>query len=321
MDEKNLLICDKESRYANGLGENFMQRKELAFRVYVCTNLGSVLSFSKEKPIHILLMDEGFSKEEREQVDAQFRFVLTKEKRENCEDNEKQIKKYQSAEKILAEVLEAFLEKDNTTVLREVETLSQKVLAVYSPIHRIGKTMFAIGMGKEIAKTKKTLYINMEEYADVGGRFAMSDGRNLGDLLYFMRQEEGNLALRLSAMVMQMDQLDYLPPMLMSTDLREVTIEEWHQLLVSILKGTSYECIVLDLGENVQGLLEVMQLCDKVYMPVLEDGISRKKVERYEEEIKRLNKSAIQQKTCKFVAVTDMAALAKRMVKEENLDG
>lgn len=317
MDEKNLLICDKEFRYANALGENIMQRSELFFRVFICTSLESALQFRKGQEIHVLIIDEGFTEEEREKIEAQHSFVLTKEKCNVLRNEEKEIKKFQSSERILAEILETFVEKSNTTILKEIATSKQKVVAVYSPIHRIGKTTFAIGLGKEFAKKEKTLYLNLEEYADVGGRFAFSEGRNLGDLLYYMRQEEGNMALRLSAMVMKMDELDYIPPILMSFDLREITVEEWKQVIGGILRETNYETIILDLGESVQGVVELLQLCDRIYMPILEDVVSRRKIERYEEGLKRMHMSSIESKTYKFAAVTDMSAYARKIVKEE----
>ena len=42
MNEKNLVVCDKEFRYANGLGENISERSELALRVHTCTSLESL---------------------------------------------------------------------------------------------------------------------------------------------------------------------------------------------------------------------------------------------------------------------------------------
>ena len=68
MDEKNLLICDKEFRYANALGENIMQRSELFLRVFICTSLESALQFRKGQEIHVLIIDEGFTEEEREKI-------------------------------------------------------------------------------------------------------------------------------------------------------------------------------------------------------------------------------------------------------------
>ena len=42
VNEKTLVICDKEARYAKGLGDYFSERKEFAFKVYACTSAESV---------------------------------------------------------------------------------------------------------------------------------------------------------------------------------------------------------------------------------------------------------------------------------------
>ena len=83
------------------------------------------------------------------------------------------------------------------------------------------------------------------------------------------------------------------------------------------IEKTNYETIILDLGESVQGVVELLQLCDRIYMPILEDVVSRRKIERYEEGLKRMHMSSIESKTYKFAAVTDMSACARKIVKEE----
>lgn len=321
MDERNLLICDAELRYANVLSENIIQRKELAVRIFVCSNIESALRVGREREIHILIVDDVFMCGEREKIVAQQTFVLTKEKCEDLRKNEKEILKYQSADLILGEILQEVCETTNFSMLKSVKKKMQKIVVVYSPIRRIGKTAFALEFGKEFAKEKRTLYVNLEEYADIGERFIYSERRNLGDLLYYMRQEDSNLATRLSTMVVKMEKLDYVPPILISSDLREVSVGEWTQLFETIVKESSYEMIVIDLGECIQGLWEVLQMADEIYMPILEDAVSIRKIERFEEEMVRVKKGVFCAELHKFVAVTDMNAYARKVVKEEIMDG
>ena len=59
MNEKTLVICDKEARYAKGLGDNISERKEMAFKVYACTSAESVRCFLDSHKIDVLLIDEG----------------------------------------------------------------------------------------------------------------------------------------------------------------------------------------------------------------------------------------------------------------------
>jgi len=64
LSEKNLVICDRESRYACSLAENILKRKELNVRVYTFTSLRNVTTFLREKEIHILIVDEEYAGEQ-----------------------------------------------------------------------------------------------------------------------------------------------------------------------------------------------------------------------------------------------------------------
>ncbi len=317
MNEKNLVVCDKELRYAVGLSENISLRTEFALRVQVCTSMDSIMQFKQNRELHILIVDEEFTYEERRKMDAGQTFVLTKEGCRDLGEKEREICKFQSADRILAEVFEMYCGQGEKGLIKKRNTHKKRLLAVYSPIHRIGKTTLAIALGKELAKTGRTLYLNLEEYADVGGRFIEADGKNLSDLLYFLRQEGEDIALRISTMIAHIGDLEYIPPVLLGADLREISLEEWQEFLTSVLEETVYETVILDLGESIQGLLEILQFCDKIYMPVLEDGISRQKVQRFEEMLRQMGLSGMEQKTERFVAAEDMDIYVKRMIQEE----
>lgn len=317
MNEKNLVICDKESRYAEKLGENISARTELSLKIHTCTDLEHVMELLSDREIHILIIDEVFTQEKREKIQAEQVFVLTKEACKDLRSGEKEVYKFQSSDRILAEIFETYFETTNQNILKSVKKSTCKMIAVYSPIHRIGKTTFAVALGKELARKEKTLYLNLEEYAGVEGQFMKAEGRNLGDLLYYMRQENGNTALRLSTMLGKLEDLDYIPPILISTDLKEIKFEEWKQLLEAILENSVYENVVLDLGEGVQGLLQILQLCDRIYMPVLDDTVSKRKLNQFEEELRCLQMQDLMQKTHQFAAVKDMEAYARKITKEE----
>ncbi len=322
MSEKNLIVCDKEILFAVELGENISSRSEYALKVYTYTSVENVLKFQKRKKIHILIVDERFVFDERKQIGAEQVFVLTKDCCRDLQKGEKQIYKFQSADKILAEVFKSYYENTNDSLLKSVRKEKGRLIAVYSPIHRIGKTTFALALGKELARKEKTLYLNFEEYADIGGRFQQAEGRNFGDLLYFLRQEEGNLPFRLSNMIEKKEELDYVSPIPSCIDLKEISEKDWKLLFESLLKESIYETIILDLSESVQGLFAILQMCDQIYMPVLEDAISVNKICRYEENIEKFQLKGIMEKTYRFVVTEDMGQYgiedyARKLAKEE----
>jgi hypothetical protein len=316
LNEKNLVVCDKEFRYADGLGENISVHGEFALRVFICTNMESVRKLKQKREIHIFIVDESFPHEERAEASAEETFVLTEDTCQDLGKDETEVYKFQSADRILAIVFETYCERGGGGILKTIKKQKQKLIGVYSPIHRVGKTSLALALGKELSKTEKTLYLNLEEYADVGARFVKAEGRTLGDLLYYIRQGKEHAALRVSTMLMQIGDLDYIPPFLFSADLKEVTLEEWKNLLQMILEKTAYETVVLDLGESVQGLLEILRFCDTVYMPVLEDAISKRKLNQYENGLRQMGMEALEEKTYRFAMPKDIESYVKKLIQE-----
>lgn len=313
MNEKNLVICDREFRYANSLGENISEHEELAVKVHTCTSLEKALELSADKKIHMLVVDESYGCEERKQIDANQVFVLTKGTVKDLGEEEREIFKYQCADRIIQEIMETYVEKTQENIVKNIKKKKAKLVAVYSPLHRIGKTQFAIAVGKEWAKKEKVLYLNMEEYA--GFEEGSEDQVNLSDVLYYIKQ--GNFSMRLQAAVRKMGELDYILPMPVYTDFREVSFEEWEELFEQILENSSYETVILDLGESIQGLFQILQMCDRIYMPILEDEISNRKIQKYEATLERLGLEKILAVTCKFSAPENAEEYVKLRMREE----
>lgn len=315
MNEKNLIICDNEFRYANSLAENIAKREDLAVKVYTCSSLEKASQLAQEKPVHIFVVDGKYDYKERSEIEAHQTFVLSRGKVADLDEEECEVYKYQSADNIIRAIFEVYVEKTQEDVMRQVRKEHTKLVAVYSPIHRIGKTQFALALGKECAKRQRVLYLNLEEYA--GFAKAAEDGLDLGDLLYYIKQGKGSLNVRLQSAVRKMEDLDYVWPIPVSTDLKDVSSKEWKSLLEQIVQNSVYELVILDVGESVQGLFEILEMCDRVYMPVLEDDISTRKLRQYERNLEQLKLEKLSRITYQFSVPEDIEEYVKARAKEE----
>lgn len=316
MSEKNLVICDSEFCYANSLSENVLKRKELNVKVYTFTSLEKVISFLQEKKIHILIVDDSYTYEERSRIGAEQIFVLMQGGVLDLGENEQAVYKYQCADQIIHQVFEAYVEKTNEDVLRHVRKTRTRLEAIYSPIHGIGKTSFAIALGKEWAKKERILYLNLEEYAGFEEEISDENMLNLGDLLYYIRQSEGNLGIRLQSAMQNIGELHYVPPIFLSVDLKEVPFEDWKTLLEQLVNLSLYDVILLDLGESVNGLFQILEMCDRIYMPIKEDEVSGQKLLRYEKCLKRLALEKISNVTEQFVMPENIEEYVRIRMKE-----
>lgn len=172
-----------------------------------------------------------------------------------------------------------------------------ELIGVYSPVHRIGKTRFAMELGREMAKKEPVLYLNLEEYAGGSYYFPDQTDQTLADLLYYSRQEKGNLGLRISTMAGQDEALDYILPMPCVQDLQGVSGEEWLRLFGQIRENCIYQKVILDLGDSVNGLFQILEACHTVYTPYIEDEIARAKLNQYAENLRRTGREKVLEKT------------------------
>lgn len=315
MSEKNLVICDSEIRYANSLAENITTHAELAVKVYICSSLEKVFCLLLEKRIHILIVDEKYAYDERSKIEANQIFVLSKGKVADLGKDECAICKYQCADEIIRNIFEVYVEKTQESIFWNARKNRTKIIAVYSPIHRIGKTRFAIALGKEFAKKEQVLYLNAEEYA--GFVETLEEEFNLADLLYYVKQGNHNLATQLRFAVHQIEELDYILPVPISQDLKEIHLKEWKILLEQIIENSSYELLILDIGESVQGLFQILEMCDRVYMPILKDEVSERKLQQYQKNLEQLKLEKLPHITYQFVMPENVEEYAKIRIKEE----
>lgn len=284
MHPKNFVICDVEKEYAGNLMQAIGARKELGFQMHLFQDLEHLEAFSKKKEIHIMLLGEDYPAEKRKEICANERYVLVKGDEKNLLPGEKGVYKYQSADMILTRILEDSM--DGEELVRRKEGSTGRLIGVYSPIHRIGKTKFALELGRELAKEGPALYLNLEEYSGTDFYFPQNPGQNLGDLLYYIRQDKGNLGLRISAMAGQSGELDYVAPIPVIQDLRAVEEEEWLRLFREIFSNCIYKHVILDLGDGIRGLYSILKACQTVYTLYTDDSAAQAKLRQYTENLR-----------------------------------
>ena len=75
-------------------------------------------------------------------------------------------------------------------------------------------------------------------------------------------------------MIQSVQNLDFVPPALAPMDIQCTDVKEWLRLIDSIVSESAYEVLILDLGDCVQELYQILDVCTKVYVPVRGDSVS-----------------------------------------------
>ncbi|GFI43068.1 hypothetical protein IMSAGC018_00732 [Lachnospiraceae bacterium] len=300
VSSKSLVICDQEEGYAAAFAVFLMRKKELAFQVQVCNSLSQVQTILCEHSIDVLVVGGNYPVSERKGLRAGNVFVLSESGKTETNSDETLIYKYQSGEILLAEIIRKCSEENRTEDLyfRKAKTKNSRIIGIFSPVHRSGKTGYGLKLGQELAVSKNVLYLNLEIYGGIGGYFP-EEGHTLADVLYYSRQEKQNLGVILTTLVEHMGPLDYLLPVRVSEDIRTVTLEEWVSLLGQIEEQSIYDVLILDLDEGLKDVYELLRNCTEIIVPTVKDVLAKAKLLQMEEELHFLGFDDVKKKMVK----------------------
>jgi len=264
---ENFVICDTQKSYSENLFRRLSEKLSGYFQFHVFHDIENLKIAAKSMQVNILLIGEEYGKEDRDEIPARQKYLLIGEKIPNERSpTEIPFFRYQSVSSMLELLLQEKNQENSEVQTHQIQLVSDRsqtvkanvngLIGIYSPVHRIGKTRFAMRMGRVLSESIPTLYLNLEGYSGLNYYLPEESGMNLGDLLYYMKQESINPVWKISTLISHMNGLDYIAPIRAEQDFREVTKEEWNQLLDLILEKSIYKVIILDLGDVLQELLE-----------------------------------------------------------------
>lgn len=284
-----MAVYDVDPFYADRFAEFVNQKEQIPFTVMAFTSLEKLRSYAALQQIEILLINSAIGKEEIDLIGAGQVMVLSDGEVVPLKEDYPSIYKYQSTDCIIREVMACYCEQPVEEALT-VLTGKAVLIGVYSPVNRCLKTSFSLTLGQLLAKDAKVLYVTLEEYSGLSKLTNTTYKGDLSDVLYYYRQGSFN-QLRLSSVVYSWGSLDYIAPARYPEDLCQVTAKDMALLITRIARESPYEFVILDMGQFGKKALEVLEICDTIYMPVKDDSISAAKLEEFEEYIETAGKN------------------------------
>jgi len=291
LKEKIMAVCDLEEAYAFRMAEFIAQKASIPYTLHLFTETKELENFMAKHDISVLLIGEGAAKQLKVRSDIQNVFILW-EGGERGDANYQYIDKYQKPEDVIREVAEHMTEPEGWEEAREkdgaVRRPKPKIIGIYSPVRRCLQTSFALTMGQLLAREHKTLYLNFECCSGFNRMLQKEFQADMMDVLYYFKCAREKLSLRLTSMVQNINGLDFIPPGQSGFDMQGITGEQWMELLRTIEKISDYEYLILDLTDGMNGLLELLSHCYRIYTITKDDGFAMAKMNQYEQ-ILRMN--------------------------------
>ena len=308
MEEKILVLCDMEEEYTQRMSEFLKGHQTIFGDIRIYTNAQGLQNFMTSHSVELLVIAENVYMQESEiikeiegmKIIDQNRIILLNESGIIKWEHIKNVDKYQAADNVFRKILQEYAETVETSYPRLNKTCGTRLIGMYSPVRRCLQTSFALTLGQLLAQKHKTLYLNLEHYAGISELLPDMQTRDLGDLLFFLLGDIDKFTIRMQTIVQKKGNLDYIPPMRIGQNLLAITLEEWGDLLYQIVEWGEYKYVILDLTENIQGLLEILRMCYKVFTLTKEDEIAKAKVTQYEHVLQLYKYEDVIRKTLKY---------------------
>lgn len=334
MSKKRLVIFDRDEKYAGNLMEYLKRLEDFPYTISVFSKKEALLTSAKEETIHLLLASESAYADIKDAIRAEQVMILNESGELTWKDLQN-IRKFQSAEHIVQEIMQYYVELADVIPAKLAVQENAKIIGFFSPIRRCLQTTMGLTLGQIMAEKCRTLYVNFESLSGFPYLLEYSGGQDLSDLMYFLETAPNKFGMYLRNCIKRLENLDYIPPMSSMHQMLLVRAEEWQKLIGALIKEGNYEVVVLDLSEGMQGLFEILRMCTHIYTLVKDDRYARAKVEQYEQLLQLCEYQDVLQKTRKrrvpymreitdgicYQPGTEFSGYVKNMLKEDGLYG
>lgn len=213
--------------------------------------------------------------------------------------------RYQSAEEVVREVMEAVAEDDRIiynsafTVHRQGE-----VICGFSPFGGAGLSTFLTGMARESAGSCQTLYVSLEQFCGIKNAFSDKRGqareqlRGMSEVIYYLQQRKEKLAIKLESIICEWEQLHCILAVENYHDLQQMTRADMERLLQILFDELYYEKVIFDIGYLGEATEYLLEQCERIYMPVPRTPVQEMKQQACEQTWGKQGDIEILEKIC-----------------------
>lgn len=274
---KVLAICDEEEEYVRKLMRYLNECEQIPFEVEAYTSQELLRKAAEENPPSVLLISKTLMGEAIKELGIETILLLSKEGENDRSGEYPFVPKYQAVSNIVREVMGCYMGAVQA-VMMMVGVKQSKICGIYSPIKNCGKTTLSLALSYLLAKEQKILYLNLEGQSGFAHLFQRENQADITDAIYYFRQGREKAEERMGTILKQMEGFSYFPPALYEEDMKSIEGQEWELWLKFLAEKSGYEIIIIDVGDSVRGVGRILNLCDKIFMPIKTDLISQAKL-------------------------------------------
>lgn len=328
-EERVVLICDRDLRYARHLQEYMLSEGGLACSVRILTDPGRLGEFcGRDKAMYVIL-SESLQGSRTEGLD-QDRLLILSESGAVPDGGPACVSKYQPAGCLVDALLRLPGAEDLQTGSSIRHGQALEMIGFYTPVSRALQTTLALTMGQLLSAEGPALYLNLEPCSGLERLLGLAGEGSLTDLIYYNECAPERFPALLGAMASEVNGLFCLPPPRSAMELSALGEDQWTGLFKALDRVTDYRYLILDLSARGDCLLETLRLCDRIYTIEREDPVSAARLSAYEDLLRSFHYEDLVMKTrrlklpifrelpasMKFLTRGPLADYARELIRE-----
>lgn len=288
-----VVLCTENKKYVSrllGYYESHFNQLD-SFDIHMFSDMGLAEEYLKSHEIDVLLVDENSSLELNDYADI-IGIYLVDDSSVDTLNGRKAVGKYQKADSLFKAIFSYYAEKNQTGKEYRFSETPAKVYLFQNAGGGTGCTTVSMAYANALAEEgKKVLYLNLELMGCVRHIYHAEDGTDFGDILYMVKRNPDNLAMRLmSAITQDHTGVSFIKPSRNIPDMLELTNMDMEVLLSVLKKSCNFDVIIIDKSTGLSELDRVCMDQASCITFVLEASeISQKKFARYVSGLKLLD--------------------------------
>lgn len=259
MKNISILIVDDQNNYGSRLSSYISNHDASPFTVSL--NMMNASEITYHTAYDLIIITSSMLEDHREYLQDSLVIVLDEAGTlHNESDRFLYIYKYQSAETIYKFILETCMEHVGKSIISSGKGGDDlKVIGLFSPVRDEDSHIKVSSFLKELSLSGKLLYISMKQLytgvksyeEDLREKDQPEDQDDFSAFIYYLKQQKSNLGNRLMLMAQKVGEYDLILPCRLSSELYELSSEDWRKIKTVLATETSYRIFVMDFVDQI----------------------------------------------------------------------
>ncbi len=279
-----LVLYDSDSVYTQRMMDYVQKERYKAFYFSGFTDRDKLMEYMAKQRIDLLVTsDTSIDKEliEAWSLNKEVHIVyLSPEPVLALEEESSKVYKYQSAAKVLSEIISVISREKKKPLKISEEKNSVKIISVFSPLRGLSKAQFAWFLAEGLSNYCKVLFIPMEIFPTREKEEGKDElNYKLSQFIYYLKEDNKEIMSMLESSISYHGSLSYISGISHGFDLISLEKSEGKTLLDNIKKDSDYEFIIFYFAIYTEFSQEIMINSDTCFVTTedseYEDAIYR----------------------------------------------